>query len=76
MRAGYQRADAVAALLVAVLVLAAAVRLMRGNVDVLMDNAPAAAEEAARLAIMRSSRRWSCAGCECARPAGGSSPTS
>jgi len=33
-------------------VLGAAFRLMRRNVDVLMDRAPAAAEEAARLAIM------------------------
>jgi cation diffusion facilitator family transporter len=51
VRAGYQDADSIAALFVAVLVLAAAVRLMRRNVDVLMDNAPAAAEEAARRAI-------------------------
>ena len=52
VRAGYQRADAVAALFVAVLVLLAAARLMRRNVDVLMDRAPAAAEEAARQAIV------------------------
>jgi len=52
VRAGHPRADAVAALLVAVLVLVAAARLMRRNVDVLMDRAPAAAEEAARLAIL------------------------
>jgi cation diffusion facilitator family transporter len=51
VRAGYQKADAIAALLVALLVLAAAARLMRRNVDVLMDRAPAEAEEAARLAI-------------------------
>ena len=44
VRAGYPRADAVAALLVAVLVLLAAARLMRRNVDVLMDRAPADAE--------------------------------
>lgn len=50
-RAGYPEADSVAALLVAVLVLAAAGRLMRRNVDVLMDRAPADAHEAARLAI-------------------------
>jgi cation diffusion facilitator family transporter len=51
VRAGYQRADAVAALFVAVLVLFAAGRLMRRNVDVLMDRAPADAQEAARAAI-------------------------
>jgi cation diffusion facilitator family transporter len=52
VRAGYANADSVAALFVAVLVLVAAVRLMRGNVDVLMDRAPAAAEDAARRAIV------------------------
>lgn len=51
VRAGYAKADAVAALLVACIVLLAAVRLMRGNVDVLMDVVPADAEEAARSAI-------------------------
>ena len=51
VRAGYARADSAAALFVAVLVLLAAARLMKRNVDVLMDRAPAAAEEAARLAI-------------------------
>jgi cation diffusion facilitator family transporter len=49
--AGYARADSAAALFVAVLVLAAAARLMKRNVDVLMDRAPADAEEAARAAI-------------------------
>src|SRR4051794_10538492 len=48
---GYPKADAIAALFVAVLVLIAASRLMRRNVDVLMDRVPAAAEEAARRAI-------------------------
>src|SRR5919204_227005 len=52
-RAGHPRADAVAALFVAVLVLLAAGRLMRTNVDVLMDRAPAEAQEAAREAIAR-----------------------
>jgi cation diffusion facilitator family transporter len=52
VRAGHRDADAVAALFVAVIVLLAAVRLMRRNVDVLMDRAPAAAEEAARHAIV------------------------
>jgi cation diffusion facilitator family transporter len=53
VQAGYQRADAVAALFVAVLVLTAAARLMKRNVDVLMDRAPADAEEAALAAIAR-----------------------
>jgi cation diffusion facilitator family transporter len=52
VRAGYGNADSVAALFVAVLVLIAAVRLMRRNVDVLMDIAPLADEEAARRAIV------------------------
>src|SRR5439155_14001444 len=50
-RAGYRDADSIAGLLVAVLVLVAAGRLMRRNVDVLMDRAPADAVAAARLAI-------------------------
>src|SRR5436305_4045216 len=51
VRAGYARADSAAALFVAVLVLLAAARLMKRNVDVLMDRVPADAEEAARAAI-------------------------
>jgi cation diffusion facilitator family transporter len=51
VRAGWPEADSIAALFVAALVLAAAGRLMRRNVDVLMDRAPADAEEAARQAI-------------------------
>ncbi len=50
-RAGWADGDSIAALFVAVLVLGASFRLMRRNVDVLMDRAPAEAEEAARLAI-------------------------
>ena len=53
VRAGYHGADAVAALFVAALVLLAAFRLMRRNVDVLMDRASADAQEAARDAIAR-----------------------
>ncbi len=49
--AGWPAGDSVAALFVAALVLSAALRLMRRNVDVLMDRAPADAEEAARRAI-------------------------
>jgi cation diffusion facilitator family transporter len=51
VRAGYVRADSAAALFVAVLVLLAATRLMKRNVDVLMDRAPADAEAAALAAI-------------------------
>jgi cation diffusion facilitator family transporter len=52
VREGHPGADSVAALFVAALVLIAAARLMRRNVDVLMDRAPADAEEAARRAIV------------------------
>jgi cation diffusion facilitator family transporter len=52
VRGGHPKADAVAAVFVAVLVLIAAARLMRWNVDVLMDRVPADAEEAARRAIV------------------------
>ncbi|HEY2072891.1 MAG TPA: cation diffusion facilitator family transporter [Gaiellaceae bacterium] len=51
VHAGYGNADSIAALFVAVIVLAAAVRMMRGNVDVLMDRAPLVDEETARAAI-------------------------
>jgi cation diffusion facilitator family transporter len=53
VRLGYHDADAIAALFVAGLVLVAAGRLMRRNVDVLMDRVPADAEAAARQAIFR-----------------------
>jgi cation diffusion facilitator family transporter len=49
--AGYPGADSLAALFVAVLVLLAAARMMRSNVDVLMDRSPADADAAARTAI-------------------------
>jgi cation diffusion facilitator family transporter len=52
-RAGFQDGDSIAALFVAVLVLLAAGRLIRRNADVLMDRAPADAEQAARAAIAR-----------------------
>lgn len=51
-RAGTPAADSVAALIVAVLVVTAAVRLMRRNVDVLMDATPEEAQAAARAAIV------------------------
>jgi cation diffusion facilitator family transporter len=50
-RGGHPNGDSIAALFVAALVLLAAGRLARGNVDVLMDRAPAAAEATARAAI-------------------------
>ncbi len=51
-RAGWEPGDSVAALFVAALVLSAALRLMRRNVDVLMDRAPADAEETVRRVIL------------------------
>jgi cation diffusion facilitator family transporter len=50
-RAGYPEGDSLAALFVALLVLLAAGRLMRLNIDVLMDRVPAEAEATARRAI-------------------------
>ena len=50
-RGGHPKADSIATLFVAALVLLAAARLMRRNVDVLMDLAPLEAEDAAREAI-------------------------
>jgi cation diffusion facilitator family transporter len=50
-RAGYQSGDAGAGLVVAVLVVAAAVGLMRANVRVLMDESPEGVESTARQAI-------------------------
>ena len=51
VRAGWPAGDSVAALFVAFLVITAAMRLIRRNVDVLMDRAPADAVRAARAAI-------------------------
>ena len=48
---GYGKADSLAALFVAVLVLLAAARLIRSNIGVLMDTTPDEAHEAAREAI-------------------------
>jgi cation diffusion facilitator family transporter len=53
VRAGWKPADSAAALFVAALVLTAAFRLMRRNVDVLMDRAAPEADAAARQAIAR-----------------------
>jgi cation diffusion facilitator family transporter len=52
-RAGYPEGDSIAALFVAVLVVVAAARLIRRNVDVLMDRAPADALATAHEAIAR-----------------------
>ena len=51
VRAGWPAGDSLAALFVAFLVVAAAARLIRRNVDVLMDRAPVDAVRAARAAI-------------------------
>lgn len=51
VRAGFAQADAIAALLVAGIVLAAATRLILENANVLMDRTPAEAQEAAERAI-------------------------
>lgn len=51
VRAGWPAGDSVAALFVALLVISAAARLIRRNVDVLMDKSPADAVAAARAAI-------------------------
>jgi cation diffusion facilitator family transporter len=51
VRAGQPKADAIAALFVAVLVVIAAVRLARRSIDVLMDRASAEAEEKVRSAL-------------------------
>ncbi len=51
--AGFPEGDSIAALFVAALVLVAAARLIRRNVDVMRDRAPADAGEAARAAIAR-----------------------
>jgi cation diffusion facilitator family transporter len=50
---GFPEGDAIAALFVGALVIAAASQLLRRNVSVLMDQAPADAERAARRAIAR-----------------------
>jgi cation diffusion facilitator family transporter len=50
-RQGHANGDAIAALFVGVLVLLGAARLIKANVDVLMDRAPAEAEAAALAAI-------------------------
>jgi len=51
VRSGHPNGDPLAALFVGALVLTAAARLIKVNVDVLMDRAPAEAEETARRAI-------------------------
>jgi cation diffusion facilitator family transporter len=50
-RAGHAHGDAIAALFVSVLVLSAATRLIKTNVDVLMDRVPVGARDAAQAAI-------------------------
>jgi cation diffusion facilitator family transporter len=50
-RSGYAHGDAIAALFVSALVLGSATRLIKTNVDVLMDRVPAGARDAAQAAI-------------------------
>ncbi len=52
VRAGFHDGDAIAALIVAAIILAAAVRLIFENAQVLMDTAPEVAQAAAREAIL------------------------
>jgi cation diffusion facilitator family transporter len=52
VRAGFQHGDAIAALIVAVIIFAAAGRLIFENAQVLMDSTPPAAQELAREAIV------------------------
>ena len=76
-RAGWPAGDSLAALFVAFLVVTAASRLIRRNVDVLMDRAPAdAVLRRAGGDRGRSSRPWRCAGCGSARRRAARSPTS
>ena len=74
--AGYPGGDSVAALFVAALVLVAAARLMRRNVDVLMDRAPADAVGPHARRSDASSRPSICGACACARQRGARSSTS
>ena len=53
VHAGFEQGDAVAALLVAAIILAAAYRLIHENANVLMDRSPAEAQSAAASAIGR-----------------------
>jgi cation diffusion facilitator family transporter len=53
VRAGFAQADSIAALLIAMIVLAAAMRLIAENANVLMDRTPVEAMEAAERAIAR-----------------------
>ena len=74
--AGYPGGDSIAALFVAALVLIAAGRLIRRNVDVLMDRAPADAEAAARAAIASIEPPVSLSDSASARPLDARLPTS
>jgi cation diffusion facilitator family transporter len=51
VRAGFERGDAIAALIVAAIIFTAAARLIFENAQVLMDTAPPDAQETARMAI-------------------------
>ncbi|MGA9284015.1 MAG: cation diffusion facilitator family transporter [Solirubrobacteraceae bacterium] len=53
VRAGFPRGDAIAALVIAVIILATAIRLIAENANVLMDRTPQEAREAAESALAR-----------------------
>jgi cation diffusion facilitator family transporter len=53
VRAGFEQGDAAAALVIAAIILAAAVRLIADNANVLMDRTPVAARDAAEDALAR-----------------------
>jgi cation diffusion facilitator family transporter len=53
VRAGFAQADAIAALVIAAIIFAAALRLIAENANVLMDRTPSEAREAAERAIAR-----------------------
>ena len=73
--AGEPSADAAAALFVACLVVAAALRLARQSIDVLMDHTEVEAEQRIRSALASSPTPWSCAASACAARRAATSPT-
>ncbi len=73
---GYDHGDALAALVVGMLIFGAVGRLVLENARVLMDRTPEDARTARARRSSRSSPRSSCGGCACASRAGATSPTS
>ena len=77
VRGGWPEGDSVAALFVAFLVITAAMRLIRRNVDVLMDRAPMPMPCVRRgPRSPRSTRPSRCGACDCGRRPGARSPMS